>query len=108
MIAGIRSTQSEYRQLQSLQEQFPEQVQIIVLDVTSEQSIVQAKQKLLESDRSIQSIINNAGILIGRERKLTDLDLEEIEKVFAVNTFAPLLVLKHFISLLRGKKTFDH
>ncbi len=51
-----------------------------------------------------QLIINAAGLLHGPElmpeKKLGDLQLAQLQAVFAVNTFGPALLLRHFAPLL--------
>ena len=45
-------------------------------------------------------IINNAGILLGRENKIEEIDFKDIEDSFSVNLYGPMRVVKHFLPLL--------
>jgi NAD(P)-dependent dehydrogenase (short-subunit alcohol dehydrogenase family) len=58
-----------------------------------------------EGGARLDWLINCAGLLhdgeIGPEKKLEDVDLDNLRAVFEVNAFGPLVVAKHFLGLLR-------
>ena len=73
------------------------------LDLLDEAGVAAAAARL-GAHRPLHLIVNAAGLLHGPdlapEKKLGDLDLQRMQKVFAVNTFGPALLLRHFAPLL--------
>jgi NAD(P)-dependent dehydrogenase (short-subunit alcohol dehydrogenase family) len=74
------------------------------LDVTDEDSIRAAAQRIGERAPRLRWLFNCAGILhdapVRPEKRLEDVDPALLARVFAVNAFGPLLVAKHFLGLL--------
>lgn len=82
----------------------------LVLDVSSESSITNASEWVKESFGHLDLLINNAGInpkdyqdkeMTAKAFKIDNLDFEEMEKVYRVNSLAPLIIVKHFKHLLK-------
>jgi hypothetical protein len=76
------------------------------LDVRDEQTVAAAAASVAsEGGARLDWLINCAGLLhdgeIGPEKKLEDVDLDNLRAVFEVNAFGPLVVAKHFLGLLR-------
>lgn len=73
------------------------------LDLQDEAGVAEAAASLA-GQGPFHLIINAAGLLHGPdlmpEKKLGDLQLEQLRAVFAVNTFGPALLLRHFAPLL--------
>lgn len=80
-------------ELQILANQYP-QVEIHALDVCDFEQAKSLGEKL--HNESIDIFINNAGILKKGRESLDELNLEEMEKTFKVNTFAPIEMVKIF------------
>jgi NAD(P)-dependent dehydrogenase (short-subunit alcohol dehydrogenase family) len=78
---------------------------IVRLDVSDEETILEAAKQLEEHEEPVSLIINVAGVLHGPgfapEKKLAQVSPEALRRVFEVNAFGPLLVAKHFHRLLR-------
>lgn len=74
-------------------------VEILPLDVVDPRSIDQLKRAV--GDTSIDLLINNAGIYATGNACLSNLDGEEWLASFAVNTIAPFLIAKTFLSNLK-------
>jgi len=72
--------------LQSLQHELSSltSVTVVECDVTSEQSVLDAKKIIFATTRSIDILINNAGI--GRFGLFSDLTSQDFDDVFATNT----------------------
>ncbi|MGO4543479.1 SDR family oxidoreductase [Paenibacillus sp. 2TAB23] len=105
VLAGVRSPGSSAEGLLKLASAFPEKVTIVPLDVTDEQSVRYAYEQVASRYDRIDGIINSAAILLGREQKLGELNLEQLEQSFQTNLFGPIAVLKHFLPLLvNGEK----
>jgi len=75
------------------------------LDVRHEPSIAAAAARIGEAVPRIHWLVNCAGVLhdgdLRPEKRLEDVDPERLRRSFEVNAFGPLLVAKHFLSLLR-------
>jgi NAD(P)-dependent dehydrogenase (short-subunit alcohol dehydrogenase family) len=73
------------------------------LDLTDEKSI-QIAAETVKAQGPFHLIIHAAGILHQQdfmpEKKLGDLNFEQMQTTFMVNTFGPALVLRHFSKLL--------
>ncbi len=84
----------------------PQNTQWIELDITKEKSFDNAFVKI--KDIKFDIIINATGILsvgdTSPERSLRDIKFENFEKVFAINTFGPALVMKYFLPLLNRER----
>lgn len=79
------------------------------LDVSSEEAIARLARQVADKYDQLDLLINNAGInpkdYADKERmakafKLDQLDFAEMEWVYRVNSLAPLVMVKHFKSLL--------
>ena len=81
-------------------------LEVLRLDVTSESSIAEAARAL--GDLEIDLLLNVAGVLsgpdFGPEKKLDQVDPSALSAVFAVNSFGPLLVAKHFAARLPRRR----
>lgn len=82
------------------------------LDVTQASRVEALANDLMTDGVRLSLVINAAGILHGKdfgpEKKLEDLDFAALEKIFAVNTFGPALLLKSLRPLMApdGKAAF--
>lgn len=101
VLAGVRSPGSSADGLQELITGFPGQVTIVPLDVTDENSVRYAFEQVGSRIQSLDVVINSAAILLGRDQKLEQLDMEQVEQSFQTNLYGPIVVLKHFLPLLR-------
>jgi len=91
-------------ELNKLQTEFPNNLSIMQLEVDNEKSRDNLYQKLKDKNTSIDILINNAGIISGsgdRGPALGDLYTEDINKVYSVNTIAPILIAEKFLPLLK-------
>lgn len=64
-------------------------------DVTKEDEIIELKKKVLDDFNRIDVLVNNAGLLISSG--VEEIQLEDWDKVFRINTDAVMLMTKHFI-----------
>ena len=86
--------------LQSLADQFPEQLTILPLEVTntiSIQSAYNASQRIVDH---LDVLINNAGIVDGNET-LATFDPEVMQQTFDVNATGSMRVVTQFLPLLQ-------
>jgi len=101
VLAGIRSVESSREKLNSLLQQYPNQITIIPLDTSQEISVMNAVTKANEQVSHVDGIINSAAILLGRGQKLEELSIDEMDSSFRTNLYGPMLVMKHFLPLLK-------
>lgn len=78
------------------------------IDVRQEATIASAAARLAAATPRLHLLINCAGLLhegeLRPEKRLEDADPERLRRAFEVNAFGPLLVAKHFLSLLRHEE----
>lgn len=66
------------------------QLQLIKMDVSKESTWVDFKAVVSQTPPDI--LINNAGVIGSESSSIRDISLKQLTDVFAVNTFAPLLI----------------
>ncbi|MBA4151401.1 MAG: hypothetical protein C0509_02470, partial [Acinetobacter sp.] len=88
----------------SLQNQYANQLTLLSLDATDEQSLAGFKQQCLEYCQHIDLVFNTIGLLHGPdlrpEKSLKQLNMSSLNSVFAVNAFAPILLAQVVADLL--------
>jgi len=86
----------------------------IDLDVTNDESLSNAYEKVLEHTDTLDILINNAGV---NKRSATNnrpelvsslasLDRSKLANMFNVNTISPLIITKKFYSLMKNDPSF--
>jgi NAD(P)-dependent dehydrogenase (short-subunit alcohol dehydrogenase family) len=98
IIAGVRDVRQIEDKLSNFE--FSKSISIVPLDVTNEDSVIQAASFVKEQFGSIDAIVNNAGILLERDKTIEELNLEQVQASFDVNLFGPMRVVKYFLPLL--------
>lgn len=71
------------------------------IDVTNESSIENAANKIEQKFKKIDVLINNAGVGVGNSG-MANPNIEEIRQIMETNFFGPLMVVKHFLPLLKN------
>ena len=84
-------------ELINLKEKFNERLEILDLDLFSDDSINKLSEIL--SDTPIDLFVNNAGIMGVRNLKLGEVSAGSWGEVFRVNTIAPVLLFKIFLKI---------
>ena len=91
--------------LRSLIKSHGARIRVLPMDVTDEPSVEEAARHVREAVPRLHLVLNVAGVLHGPgfspEKKLAHVDPDALRRVFEVNAFGPLLIAKHFHSLLR-------
>ena len=100
VFAGARSPESN-PQLQAILREAGGRLQLHRCDITDEASIANWAAEVKGRTDRLDFIANVSGILhdaegLGPERRIEHADPAQLQKVFAVNAFGPLLVAKHF------------
>lgn len=98
VFATVRSPEKAL-ELNHLAETLAE-VKLVALDVNDDRSLAAAVQEVQNHTEHLDWIINNAGV-IGKAQGVEAQTREELQRVFATNSIAPLLVAQAFLPLLR-------
>lgn len=98
IVAGVRDVRQGEDKLSNFE--FSKSISIVPLDVTNEESVIRAANFVKEQFGSIDAIINNAGILLERDKTIEELSLDQVQVSFDVNLFGPMRVVKYFLPLL--------
>ncbi|KAH9482596.1 1-hydroxy-2-glutathionyl-2-methyl-3-butene dehydrogenase [Psilocybe cubensis] len=92
--------------LEPIEKVDPERLNLLHLDLTSEDSIASAAHSLNESleakgltDAYIHTAFITGGMLVP-EKKPSDLDWDAIKETFQINTISHMLIIKHFSRFL--------
>ncbi|PAD26783.1 short-chain dehydrogenase [Niallia circulans] len=99
VLAGVRTVQ-ETSPINLLKAKYPDHLHTYYLDVTQEESIFKAAELAAKDVGAIDGIINNAGVLTERGKKIEELDFEHVQFTMDVNVLGPMRVVKHFLPLI--------
>jgi len=86
--------------LSLLRNEYPGALSIHAVDVTAEEQIAALAAELTAKQVRLDGVINNAGILLGRENPLEQLDMDEVRKTLDINLYGPIMIVKHMLPLL--------
>ena len=103
--AGVRKP-ARSEALHTLVREHPDRLRLLELDVTREDQIAAAAAVVADESVRLHGLINVAGLLhdadhgVAPEKRLEAVDNAAMQRVFAVNAFGPMLMGKHFFTLL--------
>ncbi|RYD83423.1 MAG: SDR family NAD(P)-dependent oxidoreductase [Verrucomicrobiaceae bacterium] len=80
-------------------------VQLLHLDVASEESIQNAVHELNSQTDKLDVLVNNAGIVLDYDKSLFDLTADTLRKTLETNLFGALLVSQAVMPLMRKSAT---
>ncbi len=106
VIASSRNPH-KYQDLIELRSKYEDNLIIIELDVSKEESRNAAFNEISKQVKVIDLLINNAGIRFGGEKysdTLGKLHKEDFSRIFTVNSAAPLLIVEKFLPLLEASE----
>ncbi|EGH32770.1 Short-chain dehydrogenase/reductase SDR [Pseudomonas syringae pv. japonica str. M301072] len=96
---------SSSKELATLAEQYGQRIKRVDCDARNEQSLEALASETLDGCDHLHLVISTLGILhqdgAKAEKGLAQLTLASLQASFATNTFAPVLLLKHLLPLLR-------
>ncbi|MGD7043262.1 SDR family oxidoreductase [Jeotgalibacillus proteolyticus] len=101
IFAGVRSLDSETGKELINQMETTDKLTVLQVDVTNEESVIQAKEDIQKKTGYLDAIINNAGILLESKSDIEELDIEACKQSFDVNTLGPLRVIKHLLPMIK-------
>jgi NAD(P)-dependent dehydrogenase (short-subunit alcohol dehydrogenase family) len=92
--------------LSALARRYPGRLERIDLDVTLEDSVADAAERIAAGVDRLHLVMNVAGLLHASdgtqpEKKIEQAEPESFARAFAVHATGPMLVVKHLLSLLR-------
>ncbi|MEK4354525.1 SDR family NAD(P)-dependent oxidoreductase [Paenibacillus sp. NPDC058367] len=92
----------ESEDLKALKEKYPEQLELIPLDISNKDSVKQAARVIASKTGYVDMIINNAGIIRSADNAtvLVELDDEGMAEIYNVNTLGALRVSNALMGLL--------
>jgi NAD(P)-dependent dehydrogenase (short-subunit alcohol dehydrogenase family) len=92
---------NDWPELDELKKQYGENLDIITLDVTDQQSVDRATEHIKEQAGQLDVLINNAAVYKDRSEDIFgEFNYEDMMKHFNTNTFGPLRVSKSVVPLL--------
>lgn len=96
----------EWNWLSDLKAEYPENLNIVDLDISDDKSIEKAENLLENNISELDVLINNAGIYFDNtDNVLGDLNFEIMERMYKINSLGTLKVTHSVIDLLlRGKE----
>ncbi|HQV32146.1 MAG TPA: SDR family oxidoreductase [Calditrichia bacterium] len=86
--------------LDKLSETYPQNLHVVELNVSDEASLGRAVETVKGITKSLDVLINNAGIMQRSEVPET-LNFQKMRETFEVNAIAPMMVMQKFLDLLR-------
>lgn len=92
--------------LADLGRRYPGSVVALDVDITSESDIRSAAEEVGRHESRLDLVLNVSGVLhdgdrgMRPEKRLEDIDVDNLEHSFRVNAFGPILMAKHFHRLL--------
>lgn len=97
---------AEHGELDSLAAAYPDQVRVVPLDVTSQDSVQSAAKAVRSAAGSLDLLVNNAGLAIDRSKTILEpLVFEDMLRIYEVNALGPLRVTQSVLDLLtRGNR----
>lgn len=101
VIATMRNIHSSNAEARKELEQHPH-VQVLELDVSSDNSVSAAVEHVLHAHGSIDVLVNNAGVFGGG--LLEAHSIEQVHRLFDVNVYAPLRLMKAVLPSMRAKQ----
>jgi len=102
IFATVRGEQASAQLEQALQENgdLCSAVTVLQADVRDEDSIKAIADQLRQEGVKLDSIVNSAAVLIGRENGIEGLNISDVELSFDINLYGPLRVVKHLLPYL--------
>ena len=76
---------------------------LIYMDLTNEKSISKAVKLVYDKYKSIDVLINNAGVSMAAPAEETDLDM--LNELMKTNFYGPINVIKHVLKIMRLKNS---
>jgi NAD(P)-dependent dehydrogenase (short-subunit alcohol dehydrogenase family) len=100
VFAGCRSPKKA-ASLEEIAAKHPEQMTILPLEVSEEESIAQSAALVSNETASLDIVFNNAAVFSNRE-SIKDFSADDAIQMLNVNAVGQMLVVKHFINYIKA------
>src|SRR5947208_7863410 len=80
------------------------EITLIKIDIANPESIVRAAEEFSRRSDRLDTLINNAGILLDEDKDILKISAETFEKTLRTNALGPLLVSQAFVPLLKKSR----
>ena len=97
--AGTRKP-NDSKELQEMLVANPEGVRLVRLEVRSEEDIAATARAIAEESEALDMLINNAATFAHDEEGVEQTRTDEMLRVLAVNSVAPIIMTRHMLPLL--------
>lgn len=104
-VACVRDASAPPAGLKALADAYSGKLRIESLTVEAEEDARQLADRLRRDAFELDAIVNNAGILLGRDQRIASLSMDDVRRTFDVNLFGPMMAAKHLIPLIREGKS---
>lgn len=92
--------QSDCTELSALSEKHPHLARPILMDITSEEAVCAAMQKIRKACGALDGLINNAAVQVGRDDTIDALNLNLVRDTMEVNLLGAMRVVQKALPLL--------
>jgi NAD(P)-dependent dehydrogenase (short-subunit alcohol dehydrogenase family) len=104
LAVAVSRSATNNRALQTLSDIHPDRLQLIDADLTQESDLEQLANSVSARMERLHLVMNAAGLLhakdVNPEKALEQITLASLQRVFAINAFAPILLAKALMPLL--------
>ncbi|MDR6193271.1 SDR family oxidoreductase [Siphonobacter sp. SORGH_AS_0500] len=98
---GSRQVENGLEAIDQLKAEGINNVEAIQLDITNEESVKEARIEIGKKTKSLDILINNAGIYGGYPQSAFDATIEQFKEAYNVNVYGVVRVTQAFIDLLK-------
>jgi NAD(P)-dependent dehydrogenase (short-subunit alcohol dehydrogenase family) len=98
---GSRSLESGTAAADKLKAEGLKNVEVIVLDVTNDDSVKNARLEIGKRTKALDILINNAGIYGGYPQAALDASIDQFKATYEANVYSVVRVTQAFIDLLK-------
>lgn len=104
-VFGLARNAKGSQALSELAQRYPGALHLCDCDVADDASVKAAAETVSGLTKTLDLVVNNAGVFGPHGDSLASLDHDEIRRVFEINTLGPLRVARAFLPLLeRGRE----
>ncbi|QHT61529.1 SDR family oxidoreductase [Paenibacillus lycopersici] len=99
--AGVRDRSAAETRFARLDAELRERIELFELDVTSKESVRGLADELQQRGATVDALVNNAAILLGRDDTIESLNFDDVAESFETNLFGPIKMIQAMLPLLR-------
>ena len=99
---GSRSLENGMAAVNQLKEEGISNIEAVQLDITDDESVRNARAEIGKKTKTLDILINNAGIFGGYPQSALNLTIEQFKAAYDTNVYGVVRVTQAFIDLLRN------